>query len=209
MGKETPDNQSVFRKIYSFLKPPPKWQFPVIILLGIMGGLIIHTFYISNAVSYLSDDPKTCINCHVMNPQFKTWERSSHGRFATCNDCHVPQDNILRTYWFKAQDGMRHATIFTLRTEPQVIQIKDAGKQAVQENCIRCHQNNIHPIAVRAIGAASIIDEGQRFCWDCHREVPHGRVNSLSSTPYANVPRLTPIIPEWLSKFIEEENSKK
>jgi len=25
-------------------------------------------------------------------------------------------------------------------------------------------------------------------CWECHREVPHGRYNSQASTPYARVP---------------------
>ncbi len=30
----------------------------------------------------------------------------------------------------------------------------------------------------------------------------HGRVNSLSSAPYARVPQLSPVIPDWLSNFI-------
>lgn len=190
--------------LLTFLKPPPRWQIPVIIFLGIIGGLLAHIAYISNAVSYLSDDPKTCINCHVMIPQFATWERGSHARVATCNDCHVPQDNVFRKYLFKASDGMRHAYMFTLRLEPQVIRIKDAGKQAVQENCIRCHAANIHPVALRAIGARPIIDPQQRFCWDCHRETPHGRVNSLTAAPNVLVPKLSPVTPRWLDRFLKE-----
>lgn len=173
------------------------------LLIGIMIGLLLQILYISNAVSYLSDDPTACVNCHIMSSQFATWERGSHGKVTTCNDCHVPQDNFFRKYYFKASDGLRHATMFTLRLEPQVIQIKDAGKKAVQENCIRCHTNNIHPISVRAISSKAIIDEGDRYCWDCHRETPHGRVNSLSSTPYARVPKLAPVIPEWMNTIIE------
>ena len=60
------------------LLPPPGWKTPVIILLGIIAGLALHIFYVSNAVSYLSNDPETCINCHVMYPQYATWERGSH-----------------------------------------------------------------------------------------------------------------------------------
>lgn len=197
--------EKLFFRILKKFIPPDNWKLPVIILLGIFVGLGIYVVYISNAVSYLSDDPKTCVNCHVMNPQYATWERGSHGRVATCNDCHVPQDNIFHKYLFKAQDGLRHATIFTLRLEPQVIIIKDAGKEAVQSNCIRCHSNLVHPIGLRAINNNSVEDQTGRYCWSCHRETPHGRVNSLSSTPYANVPQLNPVIPEWLQKFTDSE----
>ncbi len=166
-------------------------------------------FKISNAVSYLSDDPKACVNCHIMSPQYATWERGSHGRVTVCNDCHVPQDNIISKYYFKASDGLRHSTMFTFRLEPQVIQIKSAGREVVQANCIRCHSDLVHPISVRAISNKMILNEDERVCWDCHRETPHGRVNSLSSTPYASVPKLTPILPEWLEAAINKENIKK
>jgi cytochrome c nitrite reductase small subunit len=191
----------------SFIKklvPPPNWQMPVLILFGVMVGLGLYILYISNAVSYLSDKPEACVNCHVMAPQFATWQRSSHGRVTNCNDCHVPHDNFVRKYAFKAMDGLRHATMFTLRMEPQVIQIKQAGKEAVQENCIRCHSNNIHPISLRSVTNASIIDEGDRYCWDCHRTVPHGRVNSLSSAPYARVPIPASATTDWIDDFMKK-----
>ncbi|MBX3009689.1 MAG: cytochrome c nitrite reductase small subunit [Melioribacteraceae bacterium] len=190
------------------ISPPPRWNAPVLFLLAIIVGLGFFIIYISNAASYLSDDPQTCVNCHVMNPQYATWQKGSHGRVATCNDCHVPQDNFVNKYWFKANDGLRHATYFTMRWEPQVIQIKEAGKLAVQANCIRCHSNSIHPIALRSINNRNVADQTGRFCWECHRETPHGRVNSLSSTPYADVPQLKPAAPEWLIKYLMEEKSK-
>ncbi|MGK9476935.1 cytochrome c nitrite reductase small subunit [Melioribacter sp. OK-6-Me] len=196
------ERKSFFKKIIEILSPPDSWKFPVILLLGILTGLGFHILYVSNAISYLSDDPKVCVNCHVMNPEYATWQRGSHARVATCNDCHVPQENIFEKLWFKANDGLRHATIFTLRMEPQVIQIKEAGKNAVQENCIRCHTNQIHPIALRAINNRSVADQTERYCWECHRETPHGKIHSLSSTPYARVPKLKPVA-EWI--FNEKE----
>jgi cytochrome c nitrite reductase small subunit len=96
--------------------------------------------------------------------------------------------------------------MFTFRLEPQVIQIKHAGKKAVQQNCVRCHSNVIHPISLRAVSNKKIIEEDDRYCWDCHRETPHGRVNSLSSTPYARVPVKTPLFPNWIEKIIENTN---
>lgn len=198
--------ESNFKRLINKVIPPPEWRFPVIILLGVLAGISIHIFYVSNAASYLSDDPAACVNCHVMTPQYATWEKSSHRERATCNDCHVPHDNEFNKYFFKAKDGARHTYMFTFRLEPQVIRIKEAGKKAVQENCIRCHKNNVHPVALRSISASSIIDEGDRFCWDCHRTVPHGRVNSLSSTPNAKVPGPKPIMPEWMEEYFEQKN---
>lgn len=197
--------KSFLKKIISFFTPPQQWRFTVIILLGILFGLGAHILYVSNAVSYLSNDPNACINCHVMTPQYATWERSSHAKVATCNDCHVPQDNFIRTYYFKAMDGLRHATIFTFRLEPQVIRIKEAGRNAVQENCIRCHSNQIHPIALRAINNRSVEDQRPGYCWDCHREVPHGRARSLSSVPHAQTPDYKPIMSDWLENFFDEK----
>jgi cytochrome c nitrite reductase small subunit len=197
--------KSFLKKIISFFTPPQQWRFTVIILLGILFGLGAHILYVSNAVSYLSNDPNACINCHVMTPQYATWERSSHAKVATCNDCHVPHDNFIRTYYFKAMDGLRHATMFTFRLEPQVIRIKEAGRNAVQENCIRCHSNQIHPIALRAINNRSVEDQRPGYCWDCHREVPHGRARSLSSVPHAQTPDYKPIMSDWLENFFDEK----
>jgi len=114
-------------KLIRFFIPPPGWRFPVILALGTLLGLFGFAFYISKAYSYLSDNPKTCVNCHIMAPQYATWTHNSHRQYANCNDCHVPHNNLINKYYFKAKDGMRHASMFTLRLEPQVIRIKEAS----------------------------------------------------------------------------------
>jgi cytochrome c nitrite reductase small subunit len=44
-------------------------------------------------------------------------------------------------------------------------------------------------------------EEGEsKFCWDCHREVPHGRVRSLSAYPDARVPQQKPIYLDGLKE---------
>jgi cytochrome c nitrite reductase small subunit len=178
--------------------PPPGWKIPVIILLGIFTGLVVYVFRISKAHSYLSDEPKTCVNCHIMAPQYATWQHSSHREWATCNDCHVPQQNMAVSYYFKAKDGLRHATIFTLRAEPQVIQIKEAGIDVVQDNCVRCHEDLITDAHLLAFNQKTHHYRTDRLCWECHREVPHGRVNSISSVPYARVPVPESPVPDWI-----------
>jgi cytochrome c nitrite reductase small subunit len=198
----------ILRKIIDNFFPPDKWRFPVAAISAIFIGLVLFILYISNAVSYLSDDPKVCINCHVMNPQYATWQTSSHAGKATCNDCHVPHDSFVRKYFFKANDGLRHATIYTLRLEPQVIRIKEAGAGVVQENCIRCHSNKVHDLAVGCITFAGYKEGEGLLCYNCHADVPHGRVNGLASVPYARVPGLSPVLPDWLEKYVSSEKSE-
>jgi len=181
--------------------PPDGWKASVAIALGLFFGLAATAFKISNAVSYLSNDPKTCINCHLMYPQYSTWSHSSHRERATCADCHVPHDNVFRKYLVKGQDGSRHATIFTLRTEPQVIQIHEQGKGVVQENCIRCHVDQLNSVSAMSVTAKNKQDGKGHLCWDCHREVPHGRVKNQASTPHSIVPGLEPASPNWLMRL--------
>jgi len=185
------------------LSPPPSWRVPVIVLLGVIVGLMFYILRISNAASYLSDAPETCINCHVMNPQYATWNHSSHREVAHCNDCHVPHNNILNKYYFKAKDGLRHATMFTLRKEPQVIFIHEAGKQVVQDNCIRCHEKLVTDNVQIARFEHSKEYRKERSCVECHRETPHGRVNSLASVPNAYIPTMKSSVPGWLKKLMK------
>ena len=193
----------MIKKIIKALKPPDKWKIPVLIAMGIFCGLGIYMLYISKAPSYLSDNPTTCVNCHIMTPQYVTWNHSAHREGSNCNDCHVPHNNVASKYFFKAKDGLRHATIFTLRKEPQVILIKKEGGEAVQRNCIRCHQTLLIDPKVMSRTREYYNFRIERKCWDCHRETPHGRVNSLSSVPYARVPLPGPITPSWLKEIIK------
>lgn len=197
------------KKLIQRILPPERWRLPVVVLMGIFTGLAVYIFIVSNAASYLSDEPETCINCHVMNPQYASWQHSSHREVANCNDCHVPHNNVFNKYFFKAKDGMRHASMFTLRMEPQVIQIKEAGKKVVHQNCIRCHGNLLEvPHMQSVIHSDYYAERTGRQCWDCHRETPHGKVNSLSAAPNARVPQLGSPLPEWLRKFMKEESNK-
>jgi cytochrome c nitrite reductase small subunit len=188
------------KKFFQFIKPPASWRFLVITFMGLMVGLLLYIFHVANATSYLSDEPETCMNCHIMAPQYATWNHSSHREAATCNDCHVPHNNVFNKYYFKAMDGMRHATIFTFRNEPQVIQIREAGIKVVQENCIRCHHPLITDYKLNTRNFVTLHAREGRLCWECHREVPHGRVNSISSVPNARVPVQGSVIPDWLKK---------
>ncbi|GAO30581.1 cytochrome c nitrite reductase small subunit [Geofilum rubicundum] len=186
-----------------YLVPPDQWKFPVIVVLGIFAGLGLFVFHLAKVPSYLSDSPETCVNCHIMAPQYATWSHSAHREVANCNDCHVPHNNIANHYYFKAMDGLRHSYMFTFRLEPQVITIKQAGKDAVQNNCIRCHTQQIHDIKMTTMRPEFHANIEDRYCVECHRETPHGTVNSISSVPDARVPVPTSPVPDWLRNIAQ------
>lgn len=168
------------KRLIEFLLPPPQWRIPVLLVLAILTGTLGYLAVAGKALSYLSDSPETCINCHIMLPQYATWKHSSHRNVTSCNDCHVPQ-SFFRKYFFKAKDGLRHSVLFTLKMERNVILIEPSSAQVVQENCIRCHHSQWNSNPVNSFHQAST---GTK-CWDCHREVPHGKVRSLSATPFS------------------------
>jgi len=182
------------------LIPPDKWKLPVLLAGAVFTGLFLYAFYISKAPAYLGDKPETCVNCHIMAPEYATWAHSSHREKTNCNDCHVPHNNVVNKYFFKAKDGLRHATIFTLRAEPQVIFIKEAGKEAVHKNCLRCHKELLTDTRLLTYNSNTHNFRMERNCRECHRETPHGRVNSLSSVPWARVPLPQSPVPEWIKR---------
>lgn len=190
---------SLLRKALDAVLPPPAWQFPVFALLGLTAGIGAVVFWQSRAWSYLSDSPSACINCHIMMPQYSTWQHSSHARVASCNDCHVPHTSMAAKYFFKAKDGSRHATLFTLGMEEEVIKITPPSKAVVQDNCLRCHATLNEGVSTSRCTGRLVKKDQERACWDCHREVPHGRVNSLSSVPNARIQLETPTIPAWMN----------
>ena len=194
------------KRLFKKLIPPKEWILPVIILLGAISGLSLYALVESKAVSYMSDDPKTCANCHVMTPQYTTWLNSSHREWATCNDCHVPHENVIKKYAFKAKDGLYHASVFTTRGEPEVIRMKEAGIEVVQSNCIRCHEKQVTDARLSGTVANHYENRTERKCWECHQEVPHGSVHSLSSVKYyGKIPEEhQQTIPDWLKKYLNE-----
>ena len=150
-------------------------------------ALFIYLVNVSKALSYLSHDPKACINCHVMNTQYATWQHSAHARVATCIECHLPTDSFLNKYLAKARDGWNHSTAFTLNTFKQRITISKNGADRVEANCISCHAKVIGLLRENRDGyhdfnKLQTADDVR--CWHCHREVPHGRVRGLTATPY-------------------------
>jgi cytochrome c nitrite reductase small subunit len=70
-------------------------------LVGVAFGVGGYTFLYARGWSYLTNDPRACANCHVMEEQYAGWLKSSHRSVAVCNDCHTPPD-LVGKYLTKA-----------------------------------------------------------------------------------------------------------
>jgi cytochrome c nitrite reductase small subunit len=137
-----------------------------------------------------------------MAPYYQSWMHSSHSRSTTCGDCHLPQDNIINKYVHKAIDGMLHSAVFTAKSEPQVIRAREASSKVIMDNCIRCHaQLNTDFVSAGKISYMQAQRGEGKACWDCHRNVPHGTVSNLASSPGAIVPLPESPVPNWLKRL--------
>lgn len=180
----------------------------LIVLSGIIVGLGGLFMYLLRMHTYVvGDDPAACVNCHIMSPYYATWSHSSHHRDATCNDCHVPHSSKFAKYLFKGLDGMKHVGYFVTRSEHQAIMAEDASAEVIMDNCIRCHkQLNTEFVKTGKIDYMMAKRGEGKTCWDCHRQVPHGGMNSLSATPNAEsqVPIPPSPVPEWLQRLLQK-----
>jgi len=140
------------------------------LLCGMFAGMSAYTFYFAEGLSYLSNDPDACINCHIMNEQHDSWLKSPHHNVAVCNDCHVPQEFFAK-YYTKAEHGYRHSKGFTLQDFHEPIRMKDSSREIVQQNCLRCHQSFVSEITGHKPGDGETPD-----CIRCHSQAAHGPV---------------------------------
>jgi len=195
------------RKLINRILPTRTLKIVAISICGVIVGGTALFLYMLRAHTYLGDDPAACMNCHIMAPYYATWFHSSHSRVATCNDCHVPQDNFVKKWAFKGSDGMRHVAVFLANAEPEVVKANKHSANVIMNNCIRCHdQLNTEIVSTGRIDYMMAQVGAGKACWDCHRDVGHGTGNSLSATPNALVPYADSPVPDWLKK--SKENKK-
>jgi cytochrome c nitrite reductase small subunit len=138
------------------------------ILFGTLAGAGGYTFFYARGLSYLSDDPRACVNCHIMREQFDGWQKASHHAHATCNDCHVPR-GFAGKWITKAENGWHHSRGFTLQDFREPIRIKPGNAAVLNANCLHCHKD-----FTREITAHRVLKDEELYCVRCHDSVGHG-----------------------------------
>ncbi|TVR20872.1 MAG: cytochrome c nitrite reductase small subunit [Anaerolineaceae bacterium] len=140
----------------------------IVALFGVAIGLGLFTFNYGKGTSYFSDNPLTCVNCHVMRDQFEAWTHSSHARVATCNDCHTP-NGFVEKWFVKGLNGWNHSVAFTLGGFHEPIRINDFNARVVQNSCVSCHETAVHQMISHF--------EETMSCVACHSGVGHDTRN--------------------------------
>ena len=150
-------------------KPVALW---VIVLLALLFGAIVglggFTFTYAQGFSYLSNDPNSCMNCHIMRDQFEGWNHGTHKAVATCNDCHTPHNSIVAKYAVKALNGFRHSYAFTTGNFDDPIRITALNRAVTEHACRSCHSDLTSMIAHNT-------SEEPTACLRCHPGVGHGK----------------------------------
>ena len=137
------------------------------VAVGLLAGVGAFTFQYAQGLSYLSEDPNACINCHIMRPQFDAWVKSSHHAAATCADCHLP-GNFVEKYPAKAENGWHHSWAFTFQNFHEPIQVTPRNARRLQQACVGCHEPVVHQMM-----AYDPAGEAPMPCVHCHASVGH------------------------------------
>ena len=136
--------------------------------VGVMGGLGAFTFGYGGGASYLSNDPSACANCHIMQPQYESYLKSTHQRVATCNDCHLSH-NVVGKWLTKADNGFFHSLAFTTGNFDEPIQIKPRNRRVTQNACLYCHADFVNHMLPPEPGGDILL------CVRCHADVGHAQ----------------------------------
>lgn len=139
-----------------------------VIILGIFTGIGVFTFGYGGGLSYLSNDPAACANCHIMNDHYDSWQASSHKHVATCNDCHLSH-HPLGKWVVKADNGFFHSLAFTTGDFHEPIQIKPRNSRVTQNACLYCHGDFVHNMLPQPPQSDML------QCVHCHKQVGHNQ----------------------------------
>ncbi len=144
------------------------WPLLLALLAGLCSGIAGYTFHYGEGWSYFSRDPRACINCHIMEPQYDSWSKGGHHAVAGCVDCHLPPAGLEK--WIaKGDNGWRHSWAFTFQDFHEPIRITPRNARILQENCLRCHGSFVDELVHGVTGGTDAVS-----CVHCHAGVGHG-----------------------------------
>jgi cytochrome c nitrite reductase small subunit len=138
------------------------------VLVGTALGTGGYTVHYAEGLSYLSNDPKACVNCHIMRDVYDGWQKASHHAVATCGDCHVPHQ-LLPKYAIKAENGFMHSKAFTLQDFHEPIRLRPSSLKVLNGSCIYCHRDLVNDILGHGVPGNETTG-----CVHCHASVGHG-----------------------------------
>ncbi len=125
-------------------------------------------------------------NIRTNTPPQLSIERDESYRWPTT----IPATTLKMLYYQSAYVKIKRRK----RTRYSIVIIRSTSYGfTMSKPCKRCHYEQIFNTSMNNLSST-------RKCWDCHRNVPHGTVKSLSSVPNAIVPLSKSMLPNWNKK---------
>jgi cytochrome c nitrite reductase small subunit len=136
----------------------------MLLFIGVFAGIIVSVVTVKT-LAY-TDSPEFCSSCHIMTEVHDSFSDSNHAGLA-CGDCHLPHENMVDKYTYKAKAGMTHVYFNTLGEAkiPKVLHATENSEEVINENCISCHENTLDNVS----------HDAKDSCSSCHQAVPHGK----------------------------------
>ena len=156
---------SDYSPVRSLTRKTKFWGICAGIAIGVVVGGGVFTFVYAKGGSYMTNDPRACANCHIMQDHYDAWVKSSHRSVASCNDCHTPP-GVIPKYATKAKNGFFHSLYFTTGDFPDPLRITPSNRKVTEAACRKCHTTIVDAIEAHGRGEATA-------CLRCHGDVGH------------------------------------
>ncbi len=118
--------------------------------------------------------PELCAVCHMMKPEYYTWQVSSHGKAKVkCLSCHIPPGPIN----FMKYNILGLKNVYSAAVDNYVTPIKMI-RPTPDSACEKCHElKEVDKSSKQKITAAHRKHKNQGVhCARCHRGVAHGNI---------------------------------
>lgn len=143
----------------------------------IAAGLSLVVLVSVIGMTYATSVPKFCALCHIMKPEYATWQASSHSQ-VSCTACHV--DPGLKS-------ALEHKVVATKELYLYVTKKYELPIQMTEDlpdsRCLKCHSLK------RKVSSSTDLNiphkrhyDNKVPCIKCHQGVAHGKVASSGMT---------------------------
>ncbi len=124
----------------------------------------------------LTGQPAICSMCHMMKPEYYTWQWSSHSGTG-CTGCHVPPGpaGLLKSYPARARNLYLMLSGSYVSPIVKLSPIPDGA-------CERCHKLAPDESGGRILAAHGVHKKMGVSCIKCHSGIAHGRISERGIT---------------------------
>jgi len=146
----------------------------LVIPLILMGAFFLIFF----GVLEVTGRPGLCASCHMMKPEYYTWQASSHKK-VKCVACHA-RPGLVNAVKFRIEMAKKIYAAAAKTYYSPIVLLKPVSDKA----CNRCH--NINTRVINPSGDLIIPHEVHAKenvgCYKCHRGVAHGSISDRKVT---------------------------